>query len=601
MVYLILLTAEKITKSYVEKKLLDNISFYLNTGDKIGVLGINGTGKSTFLKILSSVIDPDSGTLTKSKGLTISYLPQNPDFNDDLTIIEQVFKDFSHKDKELKVYEAKSILNKLGINDFDKKISTLSGGEKKRVSIATTLIKPSDVLILDEPTNHIDSEMVNWLESYLKKYNGTIIMITHDRYFLDRISNKIIEIDNGSLYSYNANYSKFLELKQEREAMDLGTERKNKSLFRKELEWMQRGPRARGTKSKSRIEKFESLKSRSIPVQGEKLELDSMSSRLGKKTIELKNISKKINDKNLITDFNHIILKNSRIGIIGPNGCGKSTLLKIINQILTPDSGELVVGETVNIGYFSQECDEMDENMRVIDYIKNVSNAIVTPEKTLTASQMLEKFLFPPDLQWNIIKKLSGGEKKRLFLLKILMGAPNILLLDEPTNDLDIQTLTILEDYLETFQGAVIAVSHDRYFLDKVVNDIWAFSENGEIQKYIGGYSDYLDSIEDLTPTQNENKNEEKKPKNNTTREAKPQKAKFSFNEKREYETIDTTISEIEKNIEKTEIEIEKNASNYSELERLTHEKEDLEKLLEEKMERWMYLNDLAEKINNGE
>ncbi len=600
MVYLILLTAEKITKSYVEKKLLDNISFYLNTGDKIGVLGINGTGKSTFLKILSSVIDPDSGTLTKSKGLTISYLPQNPDFNDDLTIIEQVFKDFSHKDKELKVYEAKSILNKLGINDFDKKISTLSGGEKKRVSIATALIKPSDVLILDEPTNHIDSEMVNWLESYLKKYNGAIIMITHDRYFLDRISNKIIEIDNGSLYSYNANYSKFLELKQEREAMDLGTERKNKSLFRKELEWMQRGPRARGTKSKSRIEKFESLKSRSIPVQGEKLELDSMSSRLGKKTIELKNISKKINDKNLITDFNHIILKNSRIGIIGPNGCGKSTLLKIINQILTPDSGELVVGETVNIGYFSQECDEMDENMRVIDYIKNVSNAIVTPEKTLTASQMLEKFLFPPDLQWNIIKKLSGGEKKRLFLLKILMGAPNILLLDEPTNDLDIQTLTILEDYLETFQGAVIAVSHDRYFLDKVVNDIWAFSENGEIQKYIGGYSDYLDSIEDLTPTQNENKIEEKKPKNNTTREAKPQKAKFSFNEKREYETIDTTISEIEKNIEKTEIEIEKNASNYSELERLTHEKEDLEKLLEEKMERWMYLNDLAEKINNG-
>lgn len=597
---MILLTAEKITKSYVEKKLLDNISFYLNTGDKIGVLGINGTGKSTFLKILSSVIEPDSGTLTKSKGLTISYLPQNPDFNDDLTIIEQVFKDFSHKDKELKVYEAKSILNKLGINDFDKKISTLSGGEKKRVSIATALIKPSDVLILDEPTNHIDSEMVNWLESYLKKYNGAIIMITHDRYFLDRISNKIIEIDNGSLYSYNANYSKFLELKQEREAMDLGTERKNKSLFRKELEWMQRGPRARGTKSKSRIEKFESLKSRSIPVQGEKLELDSMSSRLGKKTIELKNISKKINDKNLITDFNHIILKNSRIGIIGPNGCGKSTLLKIINQILTPDSGELVVGETVNIGYFSQECDEMDENMRVIDYIKNVSNAIVTPEKTLTASQMLEKFLFPPDLQWNIIKKLSGGEKKRLFLLKILMGAPNILLLDEPTNDLDIQTLTILEDYLETFQGAVIAVSHDRYFLDKVVNDIWAFSANGEIQKYIGGYSDYLDSIEDLTPTQNENKIEEKKPKNNTTREAKPQKAKFSFNEKREYETIDTTISEIEKNIEKTEIEIEKNASNYSELERLTHEKEDLEKLLEEKMERWMYLNDLAEKINNG-
>lgn len=597
---MILLTAEKITKSYVEKKLLDNISFYLNTGDKISVLGINGTGKSTFLKILSSVIEPDSGTLTKSKGLTISYLPQNPDFNDDLTIIEQVFKDFSHKDKELKVYEAKSILNKLSINDFDKKISTLSGGEKKRVSIATALIKPSDVLILDEPTNHIDSEMVNWLKSYLKKYNGAIVMITHDRYFLDRISNKIVEIDNGSLYSYNANYSKFLELKQEREAMDLGTERKNKSLFRKELEWMQRGPRARGTKSKSRIEKFESLKSRSIPVQGEKLELDFMSSRLGKKTIELKNISKKINEKNLITDFNHIILKDSRIGIIGPNGCGKSTLLKIINQILTPDSGELVVGETVNIGYFSQECDEMDENMRVIDYIKNVSNAIVTPEKTLTASQMLEKFLFPPDLQWNIIKKLSGGEKKRLFLLKILMGAPNILLLDEPTNDLDIQTLTILEDYLETFQGAVIAVSHDRYFLDKVVNDIWAFSENGEIKKYIGGYSDYLDSIEYLNLTQNENKNEEKKPKNNTTRETKPQKAKFSFNEKREYETIDTTISEIEKNIEKTEIEIEKNASNYSELERLTHEKEDLEKLLEEKMERWMYLNDLAEKINNG-
>ena len=486
-----LLSVEKITKSYSEKVLLKDIFFYLDKGDKVGVIGVNGTGKSTFLKIIAQVEEPDSGEAAKSSGVRVQFLQQNPVWDEKLSILEHVFLGASEL-KESKDYEAKTILTKLGITEFDKPISLLSGGQRKRVAIASALIHPCDVLILDEPTNHLDSEMVLWLESYLIKYTGAIVMVTHDRYFLERVTNKIVEIDHGNLYSYEANYSKYLELKAQREEMEIGTERKRRSILRRELEWMQRGPRARGTKSKDRIERFEALSEKSGPAEPIKLELSSVSTRLGKKTVEISNISKSFGERQVIRNFEHIILRDSRIGIVGKNGCGKSTLLNIISGRMQPDTGSVAFGDTVKLGYFSQDSAEMDLSLRVIDYIKGIAGTIETPEGTFTASQMLEKFLFSPDLQWNTISRLSGGERRRLYLLSILMEAPNILLLDEPTNDLDIQTLTIFEDYLENFKGAVIAVSHDRFFLDKVVDTIFEFEGDGTIRKCLGSYSEYL-------------------------------------------------------------------------------------------------------------
>lgn len=593
---MILLSAKNVTKSYVEKKLLNDISFYLNEGDKVGIIGVNGTGKSTFLKIIAGVESSESGTIVKASGVRIGYLPQNPIFDKDFSVIDQVFKGASSQLKELKEYEAKAILNKLGITEFDKNVSLLSGGEKKRVAIASALINPCEILILDEPTNHIDNETIIWLEKHLQKYTGAILMVTHDRYFLDRVTNKIIEIDNGNLFSYNANYSKYLELKAQREEMEIGTERKNKSIFKKELEWMQRGARARGTKSKSRIEKFEELRDREILVDAEKLDLNSVATRLGKKTVEINCISKRFGGNELISNFEHIISRDARIGIVGKNGCGKSTLLKIINGDIYPDKGEIIKGETVKIGYFSQECEEMDTSLRVIDYIKEVSEYIDTVNGTLSASQLLEKFLFPADLQWNTIGKLSGGERKRLFLLRIIMDAPNILLLDEPTNDLDIQTLGILENYLESFNGAVIVVSHDRYFLDRVVDTIWEFSNGGTIKQFLGGYSDYFEkSSYDL---KNNNINEIKVKDSKQRPITTTKKLKFTFKEQREYEMIDDVIAALEERLKSIENSIIIEASNYINLEELIVEKEKLEQELAEQMDRWVYLNDLAEQIS---
>jgi ATP-binding cassette subfamily F protein uup len=583
-----ILTLENISKSF-EKIILDNINLYVDDKDKIGIVGVNGTGKSTLLKIASQVEEPDNGKVTKGNGVKISCLPQVPVFDEDATVIEQVFL------KELMEYEAKTILNKLGISEFEKKMGLLSTGQRKRVAFASTLITPCELLILDEPTNHLDNDMILWLENYLIKFSGAVLMVTHDRYFLDRVCNKIVEIEKGNLYSYEGNYSKFLELKAIREDMDLSTERKKQTLFKKELAWIQRGARARGTKAKGRIQEFEKLKDQLNTEVDEKLKLSSVSSRLGKKIIEIKNISKAFGDKKIIENFEYNVLRDARIGIVGNNGVGKSTLLNIIAGRIKPDSGYVDIGSTVKLGYFTQESDVVDDTLKVIDYIKNIAEIVETSEGKITASQMLEKFLFTPDLQYNTVSRLSGGERRRLFLLSILMKAPNILLLDEPTNDLDIETLTILEDYLETFCGAVITVSHDRYFLDKVVNSILELPENGNVVEYNGGYTDY--QAERIFLQNNEEK--QKIVKEEKAEREKPKKLKFSFNEQQEYNTIDDDISNLEGKINNIEMQLEKHSTDYVKLQELMDEKQQAELLLEEKMERWIYLNDLAEKIED--
>lgn len=590
---MLLLTAERIRKSYTEKILLNDIALGINSGDKIGLIGINGAGKSTLLKIIAGLETPDAGTVTRSGGVRVGYLPQNPLFPDGITVLEQVMRGISEQQRESKEYECKAILTKLGIREFDAPLNRLSGGQKKRVSLASALVTPVEVLILDEPTNHLDNDMVDWLEKYLARSTGALLMVTHDRYFLDRVTNKIIELQNGNLYSYQANYTKYLELKAERESMTAASERKRQSLLKKELAWIRRGARARGTKQKFRVERFEKMSSQPADPEPEDLQMNSMSSRLGKKIVEIRDISKRYGDRQLIRSFSYNLLRRDRIGVIGPNGCGKSTLLKIIIGSVLPDSGEILIGETVRIGYFSQECEEMNPNLRVMEYIKDISSEIETPEGTLTASQMLENFLFPSDLQYSAIGKLSGGERRRLYLLGILMQAPNILLFDEPTNDLDIETLTILEEYLRNFPGAVIAVSHDRYFLDKIAEHIFSFEPDGRIHDFVGGYSDYMEQKEQNLP---------EKPKTAAVREkpnprVKPVKLKFSFHEQREYEGIDSAISDLEKQISQINSEIERESSNYLHLTELTKKKEILEAQLEEKTERWVYLNELAERI----
>lgn len=589
---MILLSAQNITKIYVERKILDNVSFFLNEGDKIGIIGVNGTGKSTLLKILAGREHYDSGEITKTGGVRIGYLPQTPVFDSHATIIEHVFAGLSEAERDAKQYEAKAILTKLGITDFERDITTMSGGEKRRVAIAAALVKPCEVLIMDEPTNHIDNETVTWLEELLQKYKGAIVMVTHDRYFLDRVSNKIVEVDRGKLYSYDGNFSTFVKLKAEREEMALNTERKNKSLYRRELEWIRQGPCARGTKSKERIARFEALENREKPVQESKLELNSVSSRLGKKIIEIHDISKSFEGKPLIKDFGINIQRDARIGIVGRNGCGKSTFLKLMVGKIKPDSGEIVVGDTVKIGYFSQESDDMPLDIRAIDYVKQSSNRIETVDGVLTASQLMEKFLFTGEQQYSLVGKLSGGERKRLYLLKILITAPNVLLLDEPTNDLDITTLEILEDYIDNFKGAVIAVSHDRYFLDKIADSIWEFSGNGEVNRYLGGYTDYLEKRP--APVEiSRQKDEKPKAKNKSAR------LKFSYNEQREFDSIDSEIEQLENEISRIDEEIGNSSSDFEKLQRLMEEKQTAEEKLEQKMDRWVYLNDLAEQIKN--
>ncbi len=595
---MILLTAQNISKTYMERKVLDEVSFYLNEGDKVGIIGINGTGKSTLLRILAGAEQPDSGEMIRTNGIRISYLPQIPEFDDHGSILEQVLSHLPADLKESKEYEAKAILDKMGLPDHSRDISTLSGGEKRRAGIAAALIQPSDVLLLDEPTNHIDNETAQMLEELLMKYRGAIVMVTHDRYFLNKVCSRIAEVERGKVYTCEGSYSRYLEYKAQREADAEASERKARSLYRRELEWISRGPRARGTKSKDRIERFEELKNREVIPEAEKLQLQSVSTRLGRKTIEIEGLTKSIDGKPLITDFSYIISRDARIGIVGRNGAGKSTFLRMLTGEVRPDRGSIVIGDTVNIGYFSQECETMDPTMRVIEYIRETADIVRTPDGTVTASQMLERFMFSSELQWNRIEKLSGGERKRLYLLKILMTAPNILLLDEPTNDLDIATLTILEDYLQSFGGAVIAVSHDRYFLDKMATEIFEFRD-GECIRYNGNYSDYAGKVRERSEAES---GISKAPKVKKERVYTGRtKLKFSFKEQRDYDMIDDEIAGLEQQIEDAGKEIAANSSDYVKLQELTEKKEALEAKLEEKMERWVYLNDLAERIARGE
>ncbi len=594
-----ILTLENISKSFGEKILLDEVNLYVNDNDKIGIVGVNGTGKTTFLKIATQTEEPDKGRVIQSNGVKIGYLPQVPEFEKSVTVLEQVFINASTETKMLMEYEAKTILNKLGITEHDKDVNLLSVGQRKRVAIASVLVNPCELLVLDEPTNHLDNDMIAWLENYLIRYRGALLMVTHDRYFLDRVSNKIVELDKGNLYSYDGNYSKYLELKALREDMEFSTERKKQTLYKKELAWIQRGARARGTKAKGRIQEFEKLKDELGTETEERLELSSVSSRLGKKTIEINNISKSYDNKVIVKNFEYNVLRNARIGIVGSNGAGKSTLLNIIAGRILPDGGFVEIGSTVKLGYFSQEAEEVDDSQRVIDYIKNIAEIVETRDGKITATQMLEKFLFTSDVQYNSIFRLSGGERRRLFLLSILMKAPNILLLDEPTNDLDIETLTILEDYLESFDGAVIAVSHDRYFLDKVANNILELpgDNTGSVKEYNGGYSDYM--AVRVVEERGSIEVKQKEIKKDTEIKEKPKKLKFSYKEEKEYETIDGDIANLEAKITDFEKQLEKYATDYVKLQELMDEKQRLEDQLDEKMSRWVYLNDLAERIEN--
>ncbi len=601
-----LLTIEHLTKSYTERLLFDDTSFSINEGDKIGLIGINGTGKSTLLKIAAGLEEPDLGTVVRGRNLYIRYLPQNPVFEPQLTVLECVIKENEGHEHVWDLEgQAKNMLTRLGVPEYDAVISTLSGGQKKRVALASVLLSAADLLVLDEPTNHLDSSMADWLEDYLKKFRGALLMITHDRYFLDSVSNRIVELDKGKLYSYQAGYGGYLELKEERMAMEQASERKRRSILRTELEWIRRGARARSTKQKGRIQRFEELSARKGPEEDGDVEMNSLTSRLGRTTVEVSHLNKSYGDKVLLRDFTYIFLKNDRIGIIGPNGSGKSTLMKMIAGLVQPDSGETVIGQTVRMGYFSQDNEEMDDSLKVIDYIKNVAEYVKTPDGMVSASQMLEQFLFPSSMQYTLIGKLSGGEKRRLCLLHILMGAPNVLLLDEPTNDLDIRTLTILEDYLDHFQGIVIAVSHDRYFLDRVVRRIFAFEGDGAVKQYEGGYTDYQAALEERGQGQEESTaakagaEEQSQPNRKNWKEGQPRetKLKFTYKEQREWETIEETIAALEEEVAELEGEILQAASDYSRLNRLMQEKEEKEAQLEEKMERWMYLNELAEQI----
>lgn len=595
-----IINIEHITKVFGEKQVFDDISCGIHQGDKIGIIGINGTGKTTLLKIIAGLEEPDQGQVIFQKGLRVTYLPQSPKFPEHATVLSYVADGADGADWG-RESEAKNALNRLGITDHHEEIDHLSGGQKKRVALARTLVNPADVLILDEPTNHIDNEMAVWLEEYLNQWKGAIIMVTHDRYFLDRVTNKILEIDHGKLYSYTANYSQFLELKAQREEMELASERKRQSVLRMELEWAKRGCRARTTKQRARLERLEALKNGKAPVRDAEVEMDSVETRMGKKTIELHHISKSYGQKKLIDDFEYIVLKNQRLGIIGPNGCGKSTLMKIITGKEEPDQGTVEIGDTVKIGYFAQEVTEMDENQRVIDYIKDVAEYVPTKDGRITASQMLERFLFTPAMQYTPIGKLSGGERRRLYLLKVLMDAPNVLILDEPTNDLDIPTLTILEDYLDSFLGIVITVSHDRYFLDNIADRIFAFEAGGKLAQYEGGYTDYLEAKERKNGTvvrESEESAKKKADRKNWKKDA-PEKLKFTYKEQKEYETIDDEIASLEQKIEELDEQMMQYATNSAKLSEITEQKEAAEAALEEKMERWVYLNDLAERIEN--
>ena len=593
-----LLTIENLTKVYTERKIFDQADFSISTGDKVGVIGINGTGKSTLLKIAAGLESPDEGTVTKGSKVVVRMLMQNPTFQPQDTVLEAVLSGNRTKMNEWTVEsEAKAMLNQLKITGFDQRIEHLSGGQKKRAALVSVLLLPADILILDEPTNHLDNEMASWLEGFLEAYRGAVLMVTHDRYFLDRVSNRIVEIDKGKIYNYPGNYSEFVRLKEARQNIEVSSERKRQSLLRTELQWLARGARARSTKQKAHIARIENLMEQTGPVKDAAVEMSSVSTRMGRKTIEVRELAKSYADKLLFRDYSYIFLRGERIGIVGENGCGKSTLLKIITGRVQPDFGWVEIGQTVKIGYFSQESEEIDNKVRVIDYIRDAGEYVVTKEGTVTASQMLERFLFDGTMQYSPIGKLSGGEKRRVHLLRVLMEAPNVLILDEPTNDLDIQTLTILEDYLDGFDGIVITVSHDRYFLDRIVSRIFAFEPGGVIRQYEGGYSDYLAAVKDCEPKAEKKSEEKSGTSNERGNRVRERKLRFSYKEEREFATIDDDIEALEERLRALDEEIEASASSYDKLTRLMEEREETKQQLEEKMERWEYLNNLAEQI----
>ncbi|MBI5987507.1 ABC-F family ATP-binding cassette domain-containing protein [Clostridium perfringens] len=636
-----LITLENISKSYSEKILANNVSLGINEGEKIGLIGVNGTGKSSFLKIVAGVEEPDEGTVIKGNRVRIEYLAQTPDYDDNATVLEQVFKGNSDEMRILREYEellekidkgevkendserlirlqgkidalnlwdmeseAKNVLTKLGITNFEEKVGNLSGGQKKRIMLAAALITPCELLILDEPTNHLDNETISWLEEYLNSRKGALLMITHDRYFLDRVTNRILELDRGRLFSYDGNYSVFLEKKMERIAIEKASEEKRQNLMRKELAWVRRGAKARTTKQKARLQRFDELVNQEGFIENENIEISVMGTRLGKKIIEIEHLNKSFGDKKIVDDFNYIVLRRDRIGIVGPNGIGKSTLMGMIEGKVKPDSGEIIKGETVKIACFSQEDTHMHPEMRAIDYIKEAGEYLQTATgERITASQMCEKFLFDGTLQWTMIGMLSGGERRRLHLLRVLMEAPNVLLLDEPTNDLDIETLNRLEDYLDDFGGVVITVSHDRYFLDRICNKIFSYEGNGKIDIYTGNYGDYLLSKEEEVVNNKEkevavdkNKKEPSVDKNKN----KGKVLKFSFKEQREFETIDEEIMTLEEKIEELDSLMAKHASEYGRLQELMEEKSKVEEELAFKYERWEYLNELAAQIEEN-
>lgn len=652
-----IINVENITKSYTERKLFDKASFYLQEGEKVGIIGINGTGKSTLLKIIAGLEEPEEGTVTKANHIVVRYLPQNPVFDPEMSVIDSVLtqcvQNFvgsgaganenagNHAEISMDEHwglesDAKSMMTRLGIYDFDQKTGELSGGQRKRLALVAALLVPCDVLILDEPTNHLDSAMADWLEGHLKKWRGALVMITHDRYFLDSVCNRIVEVDKGSIYSYDTNYSGYLERKAEREDIAQASERKRQSILRKELEWVKRGARARTTKQKGRLQRYEELKNQDAPEVDGQVEMSSVYARMGRTTVELEHLSKRYEDKVLLDDFSYIFLKGDRVGFVGANGSGKTTLMKMIAGRLEPDSGTITIGQTIKIGYYTQEIEQderggiayMDPNEKVIDYIKNTAEYVRTTDGLVSASNMLERFLFPSSQQYSPIGKLSGGEKRRLNLLRVLMEAPNVLILDEPTNDLDTRTLAILEDYLDNYEGIVIVVSHDRYFLDRVVRRIFAFEGNGSVRQYEGGYTDYVNRLaeEGRTPgdfmtgginagmstgkaigQQNapngaagavgtDSDGSQTKPDAMSTWKSE-KKLKFSYKEQREYETIEDDIAALEEKLEQLDAEMAANATNSVKLGELMQEKEQTESALEEKMERWEYLEELAARI----
>lgn len=606
-----ILNIEHIHKIFGDKVIFDDISCGIDQGEKIGIIGVNGTGKTTLLRVIAGEEEPDEGQVITQNGIRISWLPQTPEFPQHMTILDYVAEGKWQKDWSTES-EARRMLNTLGITDQNINMDNLSGGEKKRVALARMLLNPADILILDEPTNHLDGEMVIWLEDFLRNFRGTVIMVTHDRYFLDRVANRILEISHGKLYSYAGDYSRFLELKAQREEMELASDRKRRSVLRMELEWAARGCRARSTKQRARLDRLEALKAGKTPLKEQNVEMDSIETRMGKKTIEFHHVSKTIEGRLLINDFDHIVLRDQRLGIIGPNGCGKSTLLKMADGLILPDSGEIQIGETIHIGYLAQNVPDMDGRQRVIDYIREVAEYVPTKEGRITASQMLERFLFDPAMQYTPVEKLSGGEKRRLYLLKVLMEAPNVLLLDEPGNDLDIPTMTILEDYLDSFSGIVITVSHDRYFLDNVVNRIMAFEGDGRLVQYEGGYTDYLEAKErkgqSLETRSDMNggtiqgetaEPEKKKSAADTWKQNRKQKLKFTYKEQKEFDTIDDDIAALEERLEQIDKEMAANATNAGKLRELSDEQQEIQQKLDEKMDRWVYLNDLAEQIEN--